>query len=53
MPDPEIAARNFAGRAIFRTGSALSRLGLWLCGVAGWWDAVTDGRQASKERCRG
>lgn len=34
--------RDLIGRAIFRTGTWLHDLGLWLCGVAGWWDAGTD-----------
>jgi hypothetical protein len=35
--------RDAIGRAISTTGTALYKLGLWLHGVAGWWDAGTDG----------
>jgi hypothetical protein len=52
VTDLEIAARNLMGRAIFTTGSLLMSLGGEMCGAAGRWDAVTDGRQMSKERRR-
>lgn len=36
--------RDFVGHQIFEAGSTLHRVGLWLCGVAGRWDADTDNR---------
>lgn len=35
--------RDAIGRALMQSGRALHKVGLWLCGVAGWWDAGTDG----------
>jgi hypothetical protein len=31
--------RDLVGRVIYGTGKGLCNLGLWLCKVAGWWDA--------------
>ena len=55
-PTATLSIRDAVGRAIYSLGKTLHRLGLWLCGVAGWWDAGTDGRgrsSATEEADRG
>jgi hypothetical protein len=53
VADLEIAVRDRIGRGLFTAGSALYWLGGHLCGLAGWWDAGTDGRKMRKGADRG